>query len=206
MASYTCEESSICGNFQSAICFHCNRRLCLVHIHEHTKIVNNVRKLSYELEQTSQKITEDSINRNLIYDDILSSLDQWRTKEIEKIELMYQNHLQSIQSEKERINKAQEELFDQLECIRQPLEYQQDHVYVRQTIKKVREESVQLKWNYSFLNSSNSMGKKNTSSTDVLHPRSGCWIRGIVDIFSDISSIESARNNLADYIKVITYI
>jgi hypothetical protein len=203
MASYTCEESSICGNFQSAICFHCNRRLCLVHINEHNKIVNNVKKLSHELELTSQKINEDSINRNLIYDDILSSLNQWRTKENEKIQHIYENHLQSIQSEKERISKAQEKLFDQLESIRQqPLDGLFNHVYVRQTIKKVQEDSVQLKWDYS----SNSMVKKKTSSSDILHPRSGCWMKQIVDIFSDISSIESARNNLADYIKVIKYI
>ncbi|CAF4940584.1 unnamed protein product, partial [Rotaria sp. Silwood2] len=53
MTNFTCEETWLCKNVQSAICLHCNRRLCLQHITEHNKIKpNSVQNLSNELEAT----------------------------------------------------------------------------------------------------------------------------------------------------------
>jgi len=156
MTNYTCEEASVCIDFPSIICFHCNHRLCLLHFTEHNKkFFGNITNLSKEIEETFQQINEESENRRNIFNNILTSFNQWRTQQIEKIEQIYRNHLRCFESQQEVLNNTEIKLFEQLERdARQPLEYAQRQQYatteiinhIQQTIKKVREDNVYLKW------------------------------------------------------------
>jgi hypothetical protein len=156
MENYTCEESSVCTRFQSAICLHCNRRLCLVHITEHNKIiVSSITNLSIEVKSTFQQIREGSKERENIFNDILTSVNQWRTQQIEKIEQIYENHLKLIESQRQVLTDAEVKLFKELEQnASQPLEHIQRQQnasmeiinHIQRTIETVREDNSNLKW------------------------------------------------------------
>jgi len=156
MANYTCEEDSKCTRFQLAICLHCNRRLCLVHITEHNKIiVSSISNLSIEVKAAFQHINEESKKRRNIFNSILTSFNQWRTQQIEKIQQIYDNHLKLIESQHKILADAEVKLFEQLEQnALQPLEYVQRQQNasmeiindIRKTIEKVREDNENLKW------------------------------------------------------------
>ncbi len=155
MASYTCEDVSICTQFQSAMCLHCNRRLCLTHLIEHNKISFNLTNLSNEVKRTFQQIHEESEKRKNIFNHILTSLNQWRTEQMEKIQQIYDNHSKLIESQREVLENAESKLFQQLEeNALQPLELIQRQQNanmeiindIQQTMKKVREDNAYLKW------------------------------------------------------------
>ena len=87
MANYICEDDSICTKYQSAICLHCNHRLCLFNIGEHNKIlISSLTNLSNEVKITFQQITEESEKRKIIFNSILTSFNQWQEDQIEKIQ------------------------------------------------------------------------------------------------------------------------
>ncbi|CAF3566102.1 unnamed protein product [Rotaria sordida] len=161
MTSFACEEPSSCTNLQSAICLHCNRRLCLQHITEHNKIIpSSIQNLSNELEATFQQINDKYDKTKDTYNDLLTSLNQWRTQQIEKMEQMYKNNLDSIESQQESLNMLHQELADVLDRdARQELVHIQSHKdaimkrlhHIHRTIKKVQQHSSQLKWNFSIL-------------------------------------------------------
>jgi hypothetical protein len=156
MTNYTCEESSVCTRFQSAICLHCNRRLCLEHITEHNQIISGgLTNLSNEVKTTFQQIKEQSEKCRNIFNNALTSVNEWRTQQIEKIQEIYENHLKLIEVQREVLNNAEVKLFEQLELnALQPLEHIQKQQtssieiinHIQQTINKVREDSAYLKW------------------------------------------------------------
>ena len=161
MGSLKCEENSACPNYQSAICLHCNRRLCLPHITEHHQsVLHNVQNLVNESEAVSHQMNDEYEKSRDIYHNILTSAGRWRAKQLEKIEQIYENHLQCVESQQEALNIAHQELSDLLDRdVRQPLKLIEtqrngsievlDHI--QQTIKKVQTNSVQLKWNFAAL-------------------------------------------------------
>jgi hypothetical protein len=161
MTSYTCEATTLCLNFQSAICLHCNRRLCLAHITEHNQTVLNssVQNLSDEVEVTSKEINNQYEKSREMYHNILTSSNEWRLKQIERISQIYENHLQSVESQQEALNITHQQLTEVLDRdARQPLKYIQTQQNanpailnrIQQTIEKVQKHSEQLKWNSSI--------------------------------------------------------
>ncbi len=160
MANYKCEEIPPCGSFQSAICLHCNRRLCLAHITEHNHgIPSSIQNLLKEVEGTFQLINNECEKSRKIYNNVLTSLNQWRTQQTEKIQHIYDYHLQSIESQQETLNIIQQDLTELLDRgARQPLKYihRQENTsigiinHVRETIEKAKKHSSKLKWNYSI--------------------------------------------------------
>ncbi len=160
MTNYKCEEtSSICENFQAAICLHCNHRLCVRHMIEHNKIAfNDVENLSHLTEETLQQIKDKGEKSRIACDDQLTTLGEWRIKELEKIEQTCKNELQCIRVQEEALENFHRRLSEQLERdARQPLEQalKQQSVntevldFIRQTTEKIRKESIQLKWEFS---------------------------------------------------------
>lgn len=157
MTSYVCEDHSVCNKLQLAICLHCQRRLCLEHITEHNKIIlNSVTNISKDVQITFQQIKEESEKRRDVYNDILTSLNQWEAEEKEKLQQVYDYHLKSIQSQHEILANAELKLFEQLEQnALQPLEHLQNQQnsnieivdQIQQIIQKVRENNTYLKWN-----------------------------------------------------------
>ena len=156
MANYTCEEIPSCTNFQSAICLHCNHRLCLFHIGEHNKIVfNDLENLSKEAEAAFHCITEDSEKNKITYNNVLASLDEWRTVQIGKIDQIYKNQLQCITSRQQTLEQLRQELSKKLEDdVLQQLRLikSQENAsmgvlsFIQQTIKQVRKDSKHLNW------------------------------------------------------------
>jgi len=154
MASYTCEEPSVCTKFQSSICSHCNRRLCRTHIDEHNKFISSILSLSNDINRTHQDIKNESQKRKNTFNDIFVSFNKWRQQQIEKIDEIHQNHFKFIQSQREVLNNAEAKLFEQLkQNARQPLEHLkgQQNVnmeiinHIRQTIQNVRVDNCRLK-------------------------------------------------------------
>jgi hypothetical protein len=158
MANLTCEDASVCTSFQSAICLHCNRRLCVSHITEHNQAIPcSIRSLSNEVTDTLQRINNQYEKSREAYNNTLITLNEWRTQQTEKIQQIYENHLQSVESQQEALNITQQELTALLERdARRPLELVQrqqnasvkvlDHV--QQTIKRIQQHSAQLRWNF----------------------------------------------------------
>ncbi len=232
MANYTCEDDSICTKFQSAICLHCNRRLCLPHLTEHNQmIVSGIKNLSNEVKTSFQQIREKSEKRKNMFNHILTSLNQWRTEQIEKIEQTYGNHLKLIESQREVLEHTELKLFKQLEeNVLQPLELIQRQQNanvdiindIQQTMKKVREDNDRLKWKlitptpvdiqYSPLNipsisipsqSSQSTKKRKISSThDNEKQSNGHALKKLVTMFSNTSFIKQTKEDIAAYVKV----
>ena len=157
MASYTCEEPSICGKFQSAICSHCNRRLCHEHIVEHKNIVTSLTTFTNDIETVVRQINTESQKRKYTYDNLMASVDRWRRIEMEKLDAIYRNHLRSIESERIYMDNTEMKFFEQLESqARKPLAHlktQRDVPMksiddIKQTIQQVRIDNQRLRWQY----------------------------------------------------------
>ncbi len=160
MTDYKCEEtSSSCTNFQSAICLHCNRRLCVSHIIEHDQNAfrDDVKKLSNLVEVIIQQIKDKSEKIRIAYDNSLPSLDEWRTQELKKIEQIYEHELQLIEFQENNLDSFHRYLLEQLERgARLPLERMQRQEsfnadilhHTRQIIDKIRKECINSKWKF----------------------------------------------------------
>ncbi len=161
MAHCKCEAIPSCSNFQSAICLHCNCRLCLVHITEHNQVVpSSIQNLLQEVEVTFQQINNEYEKSRETYNYLLTSLNQWRTRQTEKLQELYDHHLQTIESHQEALNLIQQDLTELLDRnARQPLKYiqNQQHAnmeivgHIRETIEKTQKHCGQLKWDPSIL-------------------------------------------------------
>lgn len=158
MINYQCEDSSLCENFQAAICLHCDHRLCLQHLIEHDKIVfADVNTLSKLTDETLQQSKTNSEKSRIACDDLSPALDEWRTQELEKIEQIYEHELQVIEIRGEVLERFHRYLLEELECnARRPLERVQKQQNsnrvilngIRETAEKLRKESNQLKWEF----------------------------------------------------------
>ncbi|UJR08579.1 hypothetical protein I4U23_012838 [Adineta vaga] len=151
MATYLCEDKSSCRNFQSAICLHCNLRLCISHITEHNQMIfRDVGKLSNELETTSQRLKEASEKTKFTFTRILSSLDSWRKEQFNRIEGIYTNRLETVTAQQQKAEQLCHQLLQTLDQdARQQLDEmkRQQNIsigalnYIKQTIENVRNES-----------------------------------------------------------------
>lgn len=161
MAKYLCEDNLSCRNFQSAICLHCNRRLCVEHIHEHSEIIpGSFNNISNDLEHAFQEVNNTYEKSRETYNNMLSSLSQWRVQQTEKIQQIYDTKLNSIESQQRTLNLLHKNLTDELEHDARrelkSIESEKDNLMkkldiIRQTISKVRRNSTQLKWKFSSL-------------------------------------------------------
>jgi len=160
MTDYKCEEtSSSCTNFQSAICLHCNRRLCVSHIIEHDQNVfrDDVKKLSNSVEVIIQQIKDKSEKSRIAYDNSLPSFNEWQEQQLEKIQQIYQHELQLIEFQEKTLENFHRYLLEQLERgARLPLERMQRQEsfnadilhHIRQIIDKIRKECINSKWKF----------------------------------------------------------
>jgi HJR/Mrr/RecB family endonuclease len=107
---------------------------------------------------TLQQIKDKSEKNRISCDDILLALDKWRIQELEKIEQLYQHEMQCIEVQEGILRDFHRDLLEQLEDkARKPLEHiqGQENINVeifnniRQTIEKVRKESIRFEPNVS---------------------------------------------------------
>jgi len=160
MTDYKCEEtSSSCRNFQSAICLHCNRRLCVSHIIEHDQNAfrDDVKKLSNSVEVIIQQIKDTSEKSRIAYDNSLPSFNEWQEQQLEKIQQIYEHEFQLIEFQEKNLDSFHRYLLEQLERgARLPLERMQIQEsfnadilhHIRQIIDKLRKECINSKWKF----------------------------------------------------------
>jgi uncharacterized protein YegL len=160
MTDYKCEEtSSSCRNFQSAICLHCNHRLCVSHIIEHDQNAfrDDVKKLSNLVEVIIQQVKDTSEKSRIAYDNLLPSFNEWQEQQLEKIQQIYEHELQLIEFQEKTLESFHRYLLEQLEHgARLPLERLQRQQnfnadilnHIRQIIDKIRKECINSKWKF----------------------------------------------------------
>ena len=160
METCLCEEVSKCTNFQSAICLHCNRRLCLLHITEHNQFAfNQYQQLTNEIEEVSQYINNEYEKTRDAFQTVLTDVNHWRAKQLEKIGEIYESHLQYVESRQETLSNTHQKLSELIDReARQPLKATSGQGiitpglrnHIQEVIKRVQNDSAQLKWNSSM--------------------------------------------------------
>ncbi|CAF3835505.1 unnamed protein product [Adineta steineri] len=181
MTNYFCEEGAVCNNYQSAICLHCNRRLCILHIAQHNQVnSDNIRNLSHEIVLVTEHINNEYEKTRDIYQTVLVDLAEWRAKQVENITQAYNNYLQHVESQQEALNTLHYELIKKLDDdARKPLEVIQAQqttgatvlTHIEQTIQIIRDQAAQIHWNVLTLPSvdirCNLKDTSSTSSNDI---------------------------------------
>ena len=175
MANYLCEEPSVCTKFQSAICLHCNNRLCLLHLTEHAQTVSKtIEKLYNEVTTTSQQIDNTYEKTRSMHNNSLTSLNDWRARQTEKIQRTYENCVQNIESQQKALDIIQKELIQLLNrTARQPLELLQRQqnsnmmilAHIHESIKQVQAHTDKLKFNLITPPAEIFIGNSNDSSS-----------------------------------------
>ncbi|CAF3509965.1 unnamed protein product [Rotaria socialis] len=238
-AHYTCEATTVCTNFQSAICLHCNRRLCVQHIINHNQIIpSSMENLASDLEFTFQQINDNYEKSRDTYNSTLTSLNKWRTQQIERVQQIYENRLHCVESQQESLSLLHQTLTEQLDRdARQELkliESQKNAIAeklsnIHQTISKVHQDGLQLKWVVSSLppevnldpsfghpkplpvsrctsasNIHESSRKRkrsaSVSSEDFISLRKYRSFRRLVEMFSNTLDIEESKLRIANYL------
>ncbi|CAF0820795.1 unnamed protein product [Adineta ricciae] len=176
MTDYKCEEtSSSCSKFQSAICLHCQRRLCVEHIIEHSERNSSSDggdELSNEVKRTLKDIKDKAQQSRAAHNNQLIELNQWREDNLKKINQIYDHELQLINLREHILLSFHHYLLMQLEeGARLPLErlkIQQNlntgilH-HIQQTLGNIQQDMKHLKWNFNQF--SNSIKHSQSPST-----------------------------------------
>jgi transketolase len=199
---------------------HCNRRLCFGHIAEHKKMLSHsITNFSYDVQTTVEQMKEESEKRRNIFNDILTSLNQWRTQQMETVQAIYDEHLKLINSQNEILDNSEKKLFEQLEQnASQPLEQaqKQRHTnmetinHIQQTINKLYEDNAYLKCNLAISPSPMDTPSPSISLTTTTikkkilpnHNEKGRPLKRLVSKFGNISSIEQSKKDIIVYIYV----
>jgi hypothetical protein len=106
-----------------------------------------------------QKLNNQYEKSRETYNNVLKSLNHWRTQQTKKIQQIYDYHLQLIESQQKILNIKHYDLTVLLDRdARQLLKsvYKQEDSgleiinHIQETITKVQKDCVQLRWNYSI--------------------------------------------------------
>jgi hypothetical protein len=148
-----CEEPT-CVQAQSAICLHCLRRLCSIHILVHNRLLL---KQGDDLSEQINELTEQiNISLQQIHSDreeAIHKLSIWRQNQIDQMENTYTEKLQIIDCRKDRLIQLEDELIQRLtKEAKEPLEQMQRQQTtniqslqsIRQVIANVTRDTAQL--------------------------------------------------------------
>jgi hypothetical protein len=109
-SSKVCEaEGNACKKDVQALCYHCSKNLCRVHLMQHAQLIED--KTQSELHSLADKFNELSsrFNHLSISDDILKKpliqLEKWRTEAHKKIDQIAENKRRELNDELERYRK-----------------------------------------------------------------------------------------------------
>jgi hypothetical protein len=148
-----CEEPT-CFQTQSAICLHCLRRLCSIHILVHSRLLL---KQGDDLDEQINELTQQiNISLQQIHSDREEAIDKlniWRQNQIDQMGNIYTEKLQIIDCRKDRLTKIEHELIQRLtKDAKEPLEQIQGQQTtdtqslqtIRQAIANVTRDTAQL--------------------------------------------------------------
>ncbi|CAF1021719.1 unnamed protein product [Adineta steineri] len=197
-----CEEST-CTNIQSAICLHCLRRLCSIHILVHEKIVSKETNELYEqIDEVAEQLNISLQHIHTAYEESRQKLNIWRQDHIDKIK---QKHTEQYQ--KDNLTKLEDELTQRL------IKEQQDSTQLELNGNKIDESSViqmnsfqQQYTNSQLLATNQSISSPSNQTISTTSPLSRIPIKRpimfsskkIVKYFKNISG--SDDQNLENYI------
>ena len=178
MTDYRCEEtSSSCSKFQSGICLHCQRRLCIEHIIEHRERNSSSdggEELSNEVKRTLQGIKDKAQQNRAAYNNQLTELNQWKEDKLKKINQIYDHELQLINLREHILLSFHHYLVKKLEeGARLPLERMQIQQnlnigilnHIQQTLGIIQQDMKHLKWDFNQF--SNSIKHSQSASTPL---------------------------------------
>jgi hypothetical protein len=168
-----CEEQS-CENVQSAVCLHCNRRLCTTHVIAHgTTLLQEADKLSEQINELAEHLNVSLQRIQSTHSETMKALGNWRERQIAKIEDKYAEKVKSIGSRQDYLIELEKQLSQRLaKDAREPLERMQIQKsanneliqHVCQTISDIKQKSKELAWNpIESVNPPSSMDIGNTA-------------------------------------------
>ena len=172
-AMMNCEENS-CENFQSAICLHCMRALCLLHIENHQRSLlaemdqfqNEANQISGALVDASKKIAEEQQVEE-------KKWNEWYQRQMGYIEREYQTRINSIHNRQKTLEQLQVELQQRFQTeIQQPLEQisMQKSVnprlldLIRSAIQTLKHDTKSLTWKSNAMKDANPIHHNEKSS------------------------------------------
>ncbi len=151
-----CEEN-LCENFQSAICLHCMRRLCIYHIKNHqTILLNEIDEVKNQVNQINIILSNASnmIGQKRKADE--KKCEDWRKEKIDQIERKFNQMIDSIKTQQKTLEQLEVELNQRVKVqIEQPLELMitQKSInphslqIIQSAIETVKRDTAFLTWN-----------------------------------------------------------
>ncbi|CAF0747123.1 unnamed protein product [Adineta ricciae] len=143
----TCEETS-CTMLPSAICLHCNRRLCNSHIVAHgVVLLGEADELCRQISEVAEHLNNSSKEIQVKHSEAVAALDVWRQKEINQIEDQYAKKIQVIDAKQDYLIGLENKLTSRLtKNARNPLEQMQIQTNAsRQMVETIEQVLVELK-------------------------------------------------------------
>ncbi|CAF0840877.1 unnamed protein product [Adineta steineri] len=170
-----CEEHS-CINVQSAICLHCDRRLCALHVVNHGAILlEEANELSDQLNEVAEHLSVYLQQIQTKHNDAIQDIDIWRQRILNKIQNICVEKKQAIKVKQNSFIELENKLSQRLtKDVREPLErmqvqksanYQVLQV-MRQALNDIKEESKQLQW--TSTESANQFSSFNIQNTTMV--------------------------------------
>jgi hypothetical protein len=193
-----CEETP-CVNVQSAICLHCDRRLCALHIVEHGAVLlKQDDELCEQINELSEQLNVSLQQIHLSRQEAMDRLELWRQKQIDKVEHKYAEKIQIIEFRKDNLTELENELTQRLiKEVKEPLENMQTRQSanvqnlqtIRQVIENITRDSTQFEL-YSNNSSvtvtdENHLSQSNSSQQQPTH-------------ITTTSSVNSSKNSLGN--------
>ncbi len=151
-----CEEDS-CKNFQSGICLHCNRRLCVYHIVDHQKVLSNkVDELKNQINQINIDLVNASKTAVEKSKADVKKCVTWRTQKLREIDREYSKMINPIRNQQIKLEQMELKLKQRLKMeVQQPLELMstQENVNpqlldtLQLTIQTIKKDTQLIIWN-----------------------------------------------------------
>jgi hypothetical protein len=150
-----CEEKS-CADVPSAICLHCNLRLCTSHIVAHGELLlKEANELHEQIDRLAEHLNISLQNIQRTSNETWNAVNIWRQKQIDMIEDKYARKMQAIGLKQNYLVELEKNLSQRLVTdAREPLNHMQTQnsansqvvQAIRQTIADIEQESAQLQW------------------------------------------------------------
>lgn len=91
-----------------------SNKTILASIQCETNLSSEIDHLSNQIDATFQQIEEKANTSRIVYNNVITSFDDWRTQELKRIDQIYQNHLRSIDVQQAELNKFYQNLKNDL--------------------------------------------------------------------------------------------
>ncbi|UJR16454.1 hypothetical protein I4U23_003356 [Adineta vaga] len=213
-----CEEDS-CSNFQSVICLHCMRRICIDHLDIHRQSLSNkIEEFKDEFNHIHTVLVNASITVAEERTNNENKWNNWRLEKIADIEREYNQMIDSIRNRQKLLEELELGLKQRLKDeIQQPLEEMLLRKSVnlplldtiQLTIQTIKKESESLSWNSEHMNTvgenkmnqQQALTEEKSNETITTPTKVKAWKprNSLFSLFLDVSP--SSVTNINEYIQ-----